>query len=265
MSAFKNKTVWITGASSGIGEALARQLAERDARLILSSRRSEVLETLRQSLPNPDRHRVVALDLEQPESLKAVVDNTLADGTTVDVLVNNGGISQRSIAKETELSVDRRLMEINYLGTVAMTKALLPSMLARGRGCICSVASVAGLVGSQMRSGYSGSKFAVVGFMESLRAELYADNIDVVVVCPGFVNTDVSINALTADGSAANERDEGIANGISAKQCANDILDAIYGKRFVTISGKGISRWAPTIKRFAPWIMERRVRKQVYR
>ena len=265
MTFFRGKTVWLTGASSGIGEALAKALDAAGAKLILSSRRVEVLESVRASLSNPDSHQVVALDLEKPFELADTVDAVLADGTQVDILLNNGGVSQRSLASETILEVDYRLMMINYMGTVAMTKALLPSMLARGSGCVVSVSSVAGRVGSQLRSGYSGSKFAVVGFMECLRAELAGRGIQVTVACPGYVNTPVSVNAFNAEGKPDGVMDETNSNGISAESCAEQILRATEkGKPEVEI-GKGISRWAWPLFRVWPGLVRWVISRDAYR
>lgn len=265
MSYFKNKVVWLTGASSGIGEALAYELDRQGARIILSSRRADVLAGLKQKLTAPDRHRVVPLDLEKPFELASVVNDVLTDDTQVDVLINNGGVAQRSLAADTILEVDHRLMLINYLGTVAMTKALLPSMIQRGQGCVASVSSVAGRIGSQLRTGYSGSKFAVVGFMECLRAELWSKGIQVTVLCPGYVNTRVSINAFNGQGEPDGVMDKTNANGISAQSCAEQMLQAIAkGKPEVAI-GKGVSRWGWPLFRVWPGLVRRVIRKDAYR
>lgn len=247
-----NKTVWVTGASSGIGKALCENLAARGCSLVLSARNADTLEAVRQQLPHSDKHRVVPLDLGNPESLATIVDATLQDVGTVDVLINNGGVSQRSFAAETELAVDRRLMEVNYLGTVAMSKALLPHFIARKSGTIMSIASVAGKVGSQLRSGYSGSKHAVIGFMDSLRAETHQHNIKVCVACPGWVQTDISINALDAQGQPNNVMDETIAKGLPVADCAAQVIRAIEKDKSEVIIGKGISGIAPLIKRISP-------------
>lgn len=252
MQDFAGKTIWITGASSGIGEALSHQLATRGASVVLSARSEDKLHALKKVLNNPEQHYVVPLDLADYNSLKHIVDSALPAIGAVDYLINNGGISQRALAKDTALKVDEHLMHVNYLGTVAMTKALLPSMLERGQGMVVSISSVAGKIGPQLRSAYAGAKHAVVGFMESLRAELHDDNIDVLVVCPGFVKTNVSINALGADGEASNTMDEGIANGIPVDECATRIIDAMLKRQDEVIIARGVSRLGPILKRFAP-------------
>lgn len=208
MSYLRDKTIWLTGASSGIGLALARELAKHDVQLILTSRRKEALEEVRQSLPNSDKHRVLALDLSQPEAAAAAAKKALAD-TRIDILINNAGVSQRSLILETDLSVYRQLMEIDYFGVVALTKLVLPDMVARKSGHIVTVSSVAGKIGTKLRSGYSGAKYAVLGFMDSLRAEVTADKISCTSILPGFINTPVAHNSLTGDGSALGEPGSG--------------------------------------------------------
>ena len=262
---FSNKTIWITGVTSGIGEQLAHQLARRGACLILSARREDKLRDVQQQLTNPTAHHIVALDLADPEQVLATVSQALADVGAIDILINNAGMSQRAFAAETALAVDRRLMEVNYLGTVAMTKALLPQMLQRGTGTIVSVSSVAGKVGSQSRSGYSAAKHAVVGFMDSLRAEIAQRGIHVIVACPGWVQTNISINALNAKGDPENKMDATIANGITAQQCAAAIIAAIEKNKPEIIIGKGLSRLAPTIKRFFPGFYRWMIGRRVYR
>lgn len=260
---FEDKRVWLTGASSGIGEALARQLAARGAHLTLCARRRPQLEQLRAVLPNADNHTVQVLDLSQPEAVFHSVRALVAD-QTVDLLINNAGITQRGRADETQFSVDRRVMEVNYLGAVAITKALLPKLLTSGRGIVASVASVSGLVGSQGRSAYSASKHALMGFMESLRAETHGQ-LQVTVACPGWVKTQISINSLTPEGVPLGQMEPGIESGISADDCARAILDAIEQGRDQVIIGRGISALAPMVKRFFPGIFKRMNRKRAYR
>ncbi|WP_404399544.1 SDR family oxidoreductase [Idiomarina seosinensis] len=256
MTAIKQKTIWLTGASSGIGLALAHQLAACGARLILTSRRSAQLEQLRQSLPNPDSHQVLALDLSAPEQAKSEAQQALAD-QTIDVLINNAGISQRSSALQTDLSVYRQLMEIDYFGVVALNQVVLPQMTERQQGHIVAVASVAGKVGSKLRSGYSGAKFAVVGYMDCLRAEMAEHNVQVTSILPGFVNTQIAINALQADGNQQGHNDPEIESGISAEACAAGIIKAIEANKAEAIIGQGLSAMAPRLQRFFPALVRR--------
>jgi len=256
MTAIKDKTIWLTGASSGIGLALAKQLADAGAALILTSRREQQLEELRQALPNSEKHRVLALDLAQPETAQAAAEQALAD-TPVDILINNAGVSQRSKALDTDLSVYRQLMEIDYFGVVALNQVVMPKMIEQGAGHIVTVASVAGKVGSKLRSGYSGAKFAVVGYMDCLRAEMAEHNVQVTSILPGFVNTQIAINALQADGKQQGHNDPEIEQGISADECAAGIIQAIQADKAEAIIGKGLSALAPTLKRFLPGLVRR--------
>lgn len=257
---FADQNVWITGASSGIGEALAYAFSAQGARLVLSARRQAQLEAVRSRCTNPDRHLVVPLDLAQSATIPGIVENVLEQTARIDILVNNGGVSQRSLAKETPIDVDRRIMEINYFGTIALTKALLPSMLARKAGRIVVISSVVGKFGSPVRSTYSASKHALHGFFDSLRAEVHDDGLQVTIVCPGFVTTDISVNALTKDGSAQGTMDTAQANGMSADECAARILRAVAsGKDEVYIGGREII--GVHINRFAPGLFNRIIRR----
>jgi len=262
---FNGRSVWITGASSGIGEALALQLAARGASLLLSSRREEVLEQLRLRLANPDIHRVISLDLARPEQVYEQVSTLVAEGLSIDILINNAGISQRGRAQDTALDVDRKIMEVNYLGTVALTKAVLPALLKSRAGIVATITSVSGLIGSQGRAAYSAAKHALMGFMEALRAELHSQGVQVTVACPGWVKTQISINSLDEVGAALGRMEPRIAQGISAERCAQEFLLAIEKGRDQVIIGRGVSVLAPSVKRFFPRLFRRLNRKQVYR
>ena len=199
---YQDKVVWITGASSGIGAALASAFAAREATLVLSARRRDRLEAVRTACTHAERHRILPLDLTEAAAIPTAVDSVLSQQGRVDILVNNGGITQRSLVKDTRIEVDRRIMETNYFGAVALTKAVLPSMLACRSGDIVVVSSLIGHFSTPLRSAYAASKHALHGFFDALRAEVYADGLHVMLVCPGFVRTEISLHALTADGSS---------------------------------------------------------------
>lgn len=255
-----NKVIWITGASSGIGEALSYECARQGATLILSARRKTSLEEVRERCINPDKVYIVPLDLEYYQNMSEKVAEALALTERVDILINNGGISQRSLAAETSIEVDERMMAINYLGTVALTKALLPHFLSRKTGHIAVVTSLVGKFATPMRSSYSASKHALHGFFDTLRAELHQNKIKISIVCPGFVQTNVSMNALTADGSAQNSMDQATSNGITAEKCALGIISAIKkGKNEVYLGKKEV--FGVYLKRFFPGIFARMIRK----
>ncbi len=221
------KTVWITGASSGIGEALAKAFSAEGNQVILSSRNGQELERVRQSCAFPEKCFVVTLDLADPDSLDAAAKTVLEKFGYVDMLINNGGISQRSLVAETPLDIDRKIMQVDYFSGVQLAKAVLPSMLERKTGHFVAISSIVGVFGFPQRSAYSAAKHAMHGFYETLRAENEADGIRVTVVCPGRILTNVSLHALRADGHEYGIMDHAQANGISAEECAARILKAI--------------------------------------
>ena len=254
------KVVWITGASSGIGEALAYAFARRGARLVLSARNEPRLLAVLAACAHPERHTVLPLDLADGATLGPAVAAALARCGQVDVLVHNGGVSQRSLAKDTETAVDRRILETNFFGAVALTKALLPAMLARKSGRFVVISSLVGKFGTPLRSGYSASKHALHGFFDSLRAETWRDGIRVTLVCPGFIRTAVSLNALTADGSPQGTLDRAQERGMAPEVCAERIVRAVErGRDEVLVGGREIL--AVYLKRFVPSLFNRMIRK----
>lgn len=248
---YNNKTVWITGASSGIGKELAIQFAELGARVILSARNVDKLNDLKAVLKG-EGHLIVPLDLAQPEQVLSTITAQMSELPAIDILINNGGVSQRSLFLENDFNVYRQLMEVNYFGLIALTKAVLPTMVARRSGSIVSISSVAGKVGSKFRTGYSGSKYAVVGFMDCLRAEVSEHNIHCLTICPGSIKTAIAHNSLNEQGIAQNKPEESIENGMDVSVAAKKMINAISNKKDEVIVGKGLSGWAPTIKRFFP-------------
>lgn len=258
---FTNKVIWITGASSGIGKALAIALSKKDAKLILSSRRKEELELVKNECKNPDLVKIITLDLENFENLKPKADEAIAAFGNIDVLINNGGISQRSLAKDTSIAVDKRIMDINYLGTVALTKAVLPHFIENKNGHFVAISSIVGKIGTPLRSSYAASKHALHGFFDSLRAENHQHNIKVTLVCPGFVKTNVSKNALTGDGTPQNTMDKATASGIEPNRFAKLMINAIAKeKEEVNIAGAK-EKLGVIVKRFFPRLFSVMVRK----
>jgi short-subunit dehydrogenase len=248
----KDKIIWITGASSGIGEALVYELAAQGARLVLSARNEKELQRVASVTGLGERDIfVLPLDLEKPAEMMGKAAQVMNHFGRIDILVNNGGLSQRSLAKDTGWEVDQRLLNVNTIGTIALTKAVLPYFLRQKQGRFVTITSLVGKFGSPMRSGYSAAKHALHGFFDSLRAEVEKDGVAVTIVCPGFVQTKVSVNAVTADGSAQNTMDDATAHGITAQYCAQAIVKAINrNKREVYIGGK--ETYGVLIKRFLP-------------
>lgn len=248
--------IWLTGASSGIGEALAYGLASRDAVLALSARRKEVLEKVRSKCANSDRHFVLPLDMLQPDSFNEAVESVHRRFGRIDVLIHCAGISQRGTAAGTELKVDRHLMELNYFGPIALTKQVLTSMITRGDGQIVVISSLLGKFAMPKRAAYSASKHALHGFFNALRAEVETQGIAITMICPGFVRTNASLNALEGDGTPHNKMDAQIAHGLSPDECARRIVRAIERRRReVYICRKEI--FGLYLSRFAPGLFSR--------
>jgi len=249
---FKNKTVWLTGASSGIGEQIAYQLAEKGARLILSSAPKDDLEKVQIKCEKFGAYCfLIKFDLgDRAEVLKAT-DEVIEKFTCIDILINNGGVSQRSLAKETSEEMIRKLMEINYFSHVLITQKMLPSMILNGGGNIAVTSSISGKFGFPLRSIYASAKHALHGYFETLLFELKEHNIKVSILCPGRVRTNISLNAFISEDKRHGEMDPGQANGISPESCAKKYLNAIRkGKKEVLIGGKELNM--VYLKRFFP-------------
>ncbi len=229
---YQGKTVWITGASSGIGAELARQFAEEGARIIISSHEAEELEEVRKGLESvsTDVHSVV-FNLGYPEEVKATAEKVLKEYGKVDVLMNNGGISTRAEAVETPLEIDRRVMEIDYFSGVILTKAVLPSMIENGYGHIGVTSTISGKFGWPLRSAYAAAKHALFGFYKSLWAENHKKGIRVTIFSPGRVRTNISLHALEKDGNEHGKMDPGQAKGISPEKCARKMIRAMKRNR----------------------------------
>lgn len=257
---YKNKVVWITGASSGIGEALAYEFSRQGARLVLSARRAEVLDDVRARCINAEQHLVLPLDMTDSASMPRHVVTVLKKFGQIDVLINNAGISQRSLIKDTPLAIDRRVMELDFFGPVALTKAVLPSMLARGQGQMVAVSSIVGLVATPYRSAYAAAKHAIVGFYDALRAEVFDAGVSVSIIFPGFVRTNVSLSAITADGSVHGQIDEQQETAMPADEFARRAVVALAkGETRIIIAGK--EKLAVWLGRLSPELLARVIRK----
>ena len=258
---FQNKTVWITGASSGIGEALAYEFAKLGAHLVISSRNKTKLEEVKKRCDeyNVNCH-IVILDLSEEQNVIKAVNEVLKKKIKIDILIHNGGISQRSYAVETPVKVDREIMETNFFGSVVITKSMLPVMIKQGGAHIVVVSSVVGKFGFPLRSAYSASKHALQGFYESLRAELASDNIPITIVSPGRIVTNISYNAVTHDGTKHGIMDEGQAQGMSVEICARKIIRSIRkNKKDVLIGNKEVLM--VYIRKFLPGFFHKLAKK----
>jgi len=250
----KTETAWITGASSGIGEGLVLLLAKTGMRLIISSRNEEALKSVKAKCGvQSENIRILPLDLGDALSVQKAVESVFSTERKVDYVFLNGGLSQRSLASETDLTVDRHLMEVNYFGTVGMAKNILPHFLKQGGGHFVVTSSLAGIFGFPLRSSYSATKHALHGFFETLRAEQHGNNIKVTMACPGRIATNISMNALGSDGRPTNVLDEAQKNGMPAIECARRMIKAAEkNKKEVYIGGVDVlmayfRRYIPSI------------------
>jgi len=254
MFKIENTVWWITGASSGIGKSLVLYILEKGGKVVLSSRNeSKLHEIAKESNVSENNYLVLPLDLENIGNTTKLADSVISKFSKIDYLVNNGGISQRSIVSETPIEIDRKVMEVNFFGTVALTKAVLPIMNKQQSGHIAIVSSVVGKFGFPLRSAYSASKHALHGFFESLRAENIENNIKVSIVIPGRINTFISNNSITKDGSKHGKLDDGQANSMSPDKAAPIIIKGILKeKKEILVGGKELlmvhfRRWIPSL------------------
>lgn len=256
----KNKVVWITGASSGIGEALVYAYNKLGAKLIISSRNSATLEHVKSNCIDQAFIEILPLDLEDSESLSDKAEQAWSLFGKIDILINSGGISQRSLAMETNLATEQRFMTINFWGTVILSKAVLKHMLKSDGGSIVAISSLVGKFGTKYRSSYSASKHALHGYFDSLRTEIDNPDIHIMLACPGFIKTNVTINALTANGSAQGTMDDAQENGMPAAVFAEKLIKAIHAKKEeVYIGGKEV--YGVLIKRLFPRLFAKIIKR----
>lgn len=257
MSYYNQKVVWITGASSGIGESLAKELYNQKAIIIASARReSELIRIKNECNATDDRFMILPLDLSDQSSFKTLVEKAISWKGHVDILINNGGVSQRALITKTTLDVERSLFEVNYFGTVELTRQILPHMIQRKSGHISVISSVLGKLSIPGRSSYCSSKHALHGYFNSLRAEIHNYGIGVSIVCPGYIKTNVSSNALTADGTPHKAMDKTQERGMNADKFTRIMLRKIArGRREFNIGGPEI--YAIYLMRFFPWLVFR--------
>jgi dehydrogenase/reductase SDR family member 7B len=253
---FSEKIVWITGASSGIGEELAVTVSAQGGTAILSARSLEQLQRVQSRCTQAGgKAEIVPLDLSIPASIQQAAADVLGKYGRIDVLINNGGISQRALVHETAIEVDRRIMEVNFFGAVTLTKAVLPAMLKQGDGHIVVLSSVMGKIGFPVRSAYAASKHALHGFFETLWSEYHNEGIRVTMICPGMVRTNISFHALEGNGKEHGVMDSRQDNGISPEACAKIIVRSIKRNRREVYVGK--EQILIYLRRYFPWLFFR--------
>lgn len=254
------QVIWITGASSGIGEALAYELSKKKTKLILSARRKDELERVKGNCmkeAQPDI-RILPLDLAEMATHKLAAEAAIQLFGRVDILINNGGLGQNSRIIDTTIDVDKKVMEVNYFGTISLTKSILPHFIKQKHGHFVNISSLTGKFGTPQRSAYAASKHALHGFFDALRAEHYNDNITVTMICPGFIQTALRYMAVTGNGSVVNKVED-VHKRMPADRCAQKIISAIKReKQEVYIGGREVIMIY--VKRFFPTLFSRIIR-----
>ncbi|WP_160232573.1 SDR family NAD(P)-dependent oxidoreductase [Acinetobacter indicus] len=255
------KVVWITGASSGLGKALAKECALQGADVILTARRYEELEKVRVTLLNPERHVSVCADITDESQVRHAYALVLAAKGRIDWLINNAGLSQRALIQDTTMQTERAIMEVDYFSQVFLTKTVLPTFIAQKSGRIAFVSSVAGLLGTQYRASYSAAKAAIHMWANSLRAEVAQEGVKVSVIFPGFVKTNVSFNALNGEGKPQGHQDEAIENGLEPDLFAQTTVSALLaGEEYIVVGGakEKLGVW---VSRLSPSTLYKMIRK----
>jgi short-subunit dehydrogenase len=251
----RGKYIWITGASSGIGASLAKQLNMIGANVIASARREEKLLNLKEACEHPEKMITIPLDITDQISIDNATNKVeKLDG--LDMVIHNAGIAQKGLVIENDMEVDRRIMETNYFGTVALTKAIMPIFLKQGRGWFSIVSSFGGVLGLPGRSAYAASKHALHGFFESLRAENMKCKINVSFIIPGFINTNITVKGLNGNGQPCGVLETSHRLGMSADQCALKMIEGFEKRKNKILVGKNevlllhIHRISPSLAKY---------------
>ncbi|EPX3766382.1 SDR family NAD(P)-dependent oxidoreductase [Acinetobacter baumannii] len=261
LDTLQNKVVWITGASSGLGKSLAGEFALQGVQVILTSRRFEELEEVRVGLLHPDQHLSVVADITNQQQVQEAYEQILKAKGRIDWLINNAGLSQRALIQDTTMETERAIMEVDYFSQVALTKTVLPTMLKQKSGRVVFVSSVAGLLGTQYRASYSAAKAAIHMWANSLRAEVSDQGVEVSVIFPGFVKTNVSFNALNGAGQPQGHQDEAIENGLEADVFAEQSVKALMqGQEYIVVGGTK-EKLGVMVSRMSPKLLYKMIRK----
>lgn len=257
---FKDKVIWLTGASSGIGEALAYELSGFGAILILSSRNESKLMKVKAQLPmNADKAKVLVLDLEKLDELKDKTLEAMSFFGTIDYFISNAGLAIRDYALNTTLEIDQKIMNINYFGPIIITKALLPSFIEKNKGHIVVTSSLSGKYGVPKIAAYAASKHALHGFYETLRSEIIDHNIQLTIIIPGIIKTAITTHALTGTGEKFGKMEKTFQTAYPVEKAAERIVVAISkNKEECFIGGsEGVTLY---LNRLSPWLLRRFIR-----
>jgi dehydrogenase/reductase SDR family member 7B len=246
------KTAWITGASSGIGEALAKAFVARGGACVLSGRNIAELERVQRDSGAPEMCMILPFETTDLACLPAMVAAATGFRGSVDILVNNAGISQRSLATDTDFSVYEKIMEVDLMAPIALTQAMLPQFIAQKSGQLVMISSVAGKIGVPMRTAYCAAKHGLIGYSDALRAEVAGQGTSVLVVTPGSIRTNVSRNALNGDATVRGVSDKAIENGINPDDAARMIWDAVANGTRELVIAEGMEAEMPKLRAHDP-------------
>lgn len=262
MRDFRDKLIWITGASSGIGREMALQSAKLGARLVLSARSEEAMKELQKELPDTCQSLILPMDMAESGNFDELAQQVLENFGAIDLVFMSAGISQRSEVIETDIAIDRRIMEVNFFGNIALAKAVLPQMRKQKSGSFCVISSVTGKTGFFLRSAYAASKHALHGYFESLRLEEYENNIKVHLICPGPVNTNIARNSIDASGKAQGIQDPMQELGMPVEECVDEIIRSIQKDELERVISKGSEAMGMKLKALFPKLYFNIVRKR---
>ena len=256
MKNLKDKVIWITGASSGIGEELAKQFAQEGAKLILSARRESELLRVKTAINLTDNQVfILPMDMQEMDSFQDKFQQIIARFGGIDVMVHNAGISQRTLFSEMSDQDAQRLMNTNFNSVVVLTRVVLPHFTQKKSGAFLVISSVSGKIGTPYRTMYCASKHALQGFFDGLRGEVWHDGVQITVVCPGYINTPISLSAIGKDGNAYGKMDVNQAKGIPVSVCVKKMIKALKsGKHEIIIAGLK-ETFGTYLKRFAPSLL----------
>lgn len=251
-----DRLVWITGASSGIGRAMTEEFARRGSRVVLSARRTDLLEEVVRGLTGRDDHLIAPLDVTDFGAVREATERIRHEAGLPDILVLNAGIGQRSKAVQTDPDVERRIMEVNFFGATNVAHAVLPYMVERNSGRIAVMSSIAGKIAPPGHATYAASKHALHGWFEGLRAELHETDIGITMICPGWIRTDISIHSLKADGQTYGRMDAIHRNAMPVETLAEKAVNAVARERAEVHIG-GLEARAPILKRLFPGLVRK--------
>lgn len=251
---YNGKTVWVTGASSGIGAALCNELASKGANIVLSARRVAELEAVRSGMQRTEDHLILPLDVTDRSSYSAALDSILARYGSLHSVVLNAGIGQRGSVLESSVDVERRIMDINYFAVTELARLVLPHFHEQNEGQIVVMSSIMGFISTPRRTTYAASKHALQGYFEGLRAELHKTNISISIVCPGYIHTNISVFAQQGDGTPFGEMDDQHRNAMLSTVFARKAVRGLEREKPILFIG-GPERFGPLLARISPSIV----------